>query len=312
MIFGQKLNASFYRGIMTEFKYIVTKKDIELSVKELIKNRFTFSSRLLSKLKRNNSIFLNDTPAVIWANPKIGDIITVKLPEEQSNFAPENIPINVVFEDDELLVVNKQAGIIVHPTKGHPIHTMANGITKYMIDSNQSYKIRFVNRLDMYTTGLLIVAKNSHCQDELTKQMKLGIIQKKYKAIVKGIIEKDEFTINLPIGRPNPEQIQREVVSDGGMPCITHVKVLDRFDKGYTFVELKLETGRTHQIRVHLSHLGFPIVGDELYGGANPWLIERQALHAYSLEFIHPTMKHKLNLNAELPDDMISLINKLK
>ena len=273
--------------IMAKFEYTVTKEDEGVPVKGLLRTKFSFSSRLLTKLKYQHLVFLNGEEVAGWITPQIGDILSIKLPEEKSDFPAEDIPIYPVFEDDDLLILNKQPGVIVHPTKGHPLHTIANGLMKYMQDTGQTFKIRFVNRLDMDTTGLLIVAKNSHSQDDLTKQMKANTIEKRYIAIVNGIVKEDAFTIDLPIGRPDPENVARGVMLEGGYPSVTHVKVLESFPKGkgYTMVELLLETGRTHQIRVHMSHIGYPLVGDYLYGGEAPWLLDRQALHAYKLSF---------------------------
>ena len=229
-----------------------------------------------------------------------------------------------------------------------------------MIDTNQCFKIRFVNRLDMDTTGLLIVAKNSHAQDDLVKQMKANSTEKRYLAVVAGILEEDQFTIDLPLGRPDPEDVRRKVMEAGGYPSVTQVKVLARYSgegfgsglaayagykdsimedaeikevsfkpgdlitvngdlitvaelpPGFTLVELKLETGRTHQIRVHMSHIGHPLIGDHLYGGYNPALLDRQALHAYKLCFRHPVSGEPLTVEAPLPADMQQLINRLE
>lgn len=299
---------------MAKFEYIVTKEDEGVPVKGLLRTKFKFSSRLLTKLKYQHLVFLNGEEVAGWITPEIGDVLSIKLPEEKSDFPVEDIPIYPVFEDDDLLVLNKQPGVIVHPTKGHPSHTIANGLMKYMADTEQMFKIRFVNRLDMDTTGLLIVAKNSHSQDNLTKQMKANTVEKRYIAVANGIIDKDAFTIDLPIGRPDPENVARGVMQEGGFPSITHVKVLERFPKGkgYTMVELLLETGRTHQIRVHMSHIGHPLVGDYLYGGENPWLIERQALHAFKLSFNHPLTGDRLEIEAPLPADIQEVIEKIK
>lgn len=299
---------------MAKFEYIVTKEDKGVPVKGLLRTKFKFSSRLLTKLKYQHLVFLNGEEVAGWITPEIGDVLSIKLPEEKSDFPVEDIPIYPVFEDDDLLVLNKQPGVIVHPTKGHPSHTIANGLMKYMEDTEQMFKIRFVNRLDMDTTGLLIVAKNSHSQDNLTKQMKANTVEKRYIAVANGIIDKDAFTIDLPIGRPDPENVARGVMQEGGFPSITHVKVLERFPKGkgYTMVELLLETGRTHQIRVHMSHIGHPLVGDYLYGGENPWLIERQALHAFKLSFNHPLTGDRLEIEAPLPADIQEVIEKIK
>ena len=300
--------------IMAKFEYTVTKEDEGVPVKGLLRTKFSFSSRLLTKLKYQHLVFLNGEEVAGWITPQIGDILSIKLPEEKSDFPAEDIPIYPVFEDDDLLILNKQPGVIVHPTKGHPLHTIANGLMKYMQDTGQTFKIRFVNRLDMDTTGLLIVAKNSHSQDDLTKQMKANTIGKRYIAIVNGIVKEDAFTIDLPIGRPDPENVARGVMLEGGYPSVTHVKVLESFPKGkgYTMVELLLETGRTHQIRVHMSHIGYPLVGDYLYGGEAPWLLDRQALHAYKLSFNHPVTGKRLTVEAPLPHDIQEVIKKIK
>ncbi|MBS6177930.1 RluA family pseudouridine synthase [Emergencia timonensis] len=299
---------------MAKFEYTVTKEDEGVPVKGLLRTKFSFSSRLLTKLKYQHLVFLNGEEVAGWITPQIGDILSIKLPEEKSDFPAEDIPIYPVFEDDDLLILNKQPGVIVHPTKGHPLHTIANGLMKYMQDTGQTFKIRFVNRLDMDTTGLLIVAKNSHSQDDLTKQMKANTIEKRYIAIVNGIVKEDAFTIDLPIGRPDPENVARGVMLEGGYPSVTHVKVLESFPKGkgYTMVELLLETGRTHQIRVHMSHIGYPLVGDYLYGGEAPWLLDRQALHAYKLSFNHPVTGKRLTVEAPLPNDIQEVIKKIK
>jgi 23S rRNA pseudouridine1911/1915/1917 synthase len=188
---------------------------------------------------------------------------------------------------------------------------MANGIMKYMLDNHKHFKIRFINRLDMDTSGLLAIAKNSHCQDDLSKQMSENGVMKKYVAVVKGLITEEEGTVDLPIDREHVDHVKRAVIDDG-YPSVTHYRVLERFQKGYTLVELVLETGRTHQIRVHMSHIGHPIVGDVLYGEASVWLIERQALHAKYLSFRHPVTGQQLELEAPLPDDMQRLLDKIR
>jgi len=296
---------------VAKFEYIVCEEDKELPIKELLRRNFTFSSRLMTKLKQTEGVLLNGVPVAGWITPHANDVITILLPEEKSDFLPEPIPILPVFEDSDLLIINKQPGIVVHPTKGHPLHTIANGIMQYMMDTDQSFKIRFINRLDMDTSGLLAVAKNSHSQDEFTKQMKQNKVSKRYEAVVKGIMIDDTGTICIPIGRPDPERVERGAMVNGS-PSTTHYKVLERFPKGYTLVELLLETGRTHQIRVHMSHIGHPVVGDHLYGGENVNLIERQALHAKTLSFCHPVTKKTMELTAPLPQDLLNLIDKIR
>lgn len=296
---------------MTEFIYKVTTEDQGLEVKDIMRNHFDFSARLRNKIKREKLVLLNDQQTQGWIVPKEGDVIKIVLPDEKSNFEPQDIPVYPVFEDDDILIINKQPGLIVHPTKGHPSGTVANALMHYMEKTGQSFKIRFVNRLDMDTSGLLVIAKNAYCQNDYTRQMKENLVEKRYISIVNGIIESDSGVIELPIGRPDPENVRRGVMENGA-PSVTHYKVLERFPKrGYTLVELLLETGRTHQIRVHMSHIGHPVLGDWLYGGDNILLIERQALHAARLTFTHPITKKELQLEAPLPDDMKQALEKL-
>lgn len=295
---------------MTEFKYIVTEEDQDLDVKGILRQHFQFSARMRNRIKREKLVYLNDQQTPGWIPVSPGDTITIRLPEETSDFVPESIPISIVYEDDSLLIINKQPGLVVHPTKGHPQHTLANGIMKYMLDSGQNFKIRFMNRLDMDTSGIVAVAKNSHCQASFMRQGQAGQVEKRYLAIVKGLVESDQGTIDLPIGKPDPDRVERWVMEDGA-PSITHYRVLERYEAGYSLVELTLETGRTHQIRVHMAYIGYPIVSDHLYGETNPFLIERQALHAAKLALAHPVTGKPLTFEASLPADMERLLSML-
>lgn len=298
---------------MTEFKHIVTEEDKaqDLDIKGIMRQHFKFSSRLRNKIKREKLIRLNGQQTPNWIKPDPGDIVSIKLPEETSDFEAENIPIDIAYEDEDLLLINKQPYIVVHPTKGHPTGTLTNAIMYHILETNQSFKIRFMNRLDRDTSGLVAIAKNPHCQSAFMKQSQAGLVEKRYVAIVKGIMESDNGTIDLPIGRPYEDSVERAVLEDGA-PSVTHYKVLERFPSGFTMVELELETGRTHQIRVHLSHIGYPIVSDHLYGIEEHDLIGRQALHAKELSFIHPVTGECLNLEASLPEDMLQLIEKIR
>lgn len=293
------------------YRHIITGEDAELPIKELLKRRMNISSRLLRKLKADDLVSLNGRKIRLFEKGREGDIITLILPDETSNFIPEDIPIHVIYEDADLLVINKQAGIVVHPTKGHQSNTMANGLMKYMIDQGDDYKIRFINRLDMNTTGILLVGKNAYCQEDFARQASSGKVEKKYLAIVAGSVGEDNGTIDLPVGKPLADDIKRAVIPEG-YPSVTHYEVIERFEKGYTLLRVLLETGRTHQIRVHLSHLGYPIVGDVLYGRENPELIGRQALHAEQLGFDHPVTGERLSFLAPLPSDVEELLLRIR
>lgn len=299
---------------MTDFKYIISKEDEELTVKGLLRSKFHYSSRFLTKIKFNNLSYLNGESIPLWVKPKAGDVLVIKQLDEGSDFPPEDIPIYPIYEDENLLVINKQPGFVVHPTKGQPYHTIANGLMKYMADTDQNFKIRFVNRLDRDTSGLLIIAKDAYSQNELSKQMTYMNVHKEYKALVKGVIAEDKGTVDIPIGRPDPDSVKRGVlaVEDGGYPSVTHYEVLERYPS-HTLIHLRLETGRTHQIRVHMSCIGHPILGDTLYDEEdNSDIISRQALHAFKLSFAHPRKDTLIELEAPLPEDILDAIEKIK
>ncbi len=307
---------------MREFLYTVTAEDVAegLDVKDIIRKKFTFSSRLRSKIKRNHTVWLNDTDTPVWISPKEGDVVKVAIPDETSYFEPEPVPIWPLYEDQDLLIINKPAGYTVHPTRGHQNGTIANGVAQYMLDTNQSFKIRFINRLDMETSGVLLLGKNQLAQGELMKQMKQGTVTKIYRAFVRGIPEKSHGIIDSPLAYNGDGSLKR-VVSDEGKASETHYRVLETFPHpsfpgadpaGYAYVELDLKSGRTHQIRVHMSSIGHPVVGDSLYGLEEPDLIQRQALHAYQSAFAHPATGQALDLIAPLPKDMEDLLTKLR
>ncbi len=300
---------------MAKYEHTVTTEEEGLTINQILRKNYKFSARFRTKMKYQSLVDLNGTPTPGYIKPGAGDIIGVRLPDETSDFDPEDIPLDIVYEDDDLILVNKQPGIIVHPTKGHPEHTIANGVMKYMIDSGQSFKVRFANRIDMDTTGIIIVAKNANAQNELSSQMRKSTVVKKYYALVEGLVEEDHFLIDLPVGRPDEVSIRRAVMPEGGKNALSEVNVIERFTSDeygpHTLVEVTLHTGRTHQIRVHLSHIGHVIAGDVLYEGSTR-LIDRQALHAYYIEFDHPMTKERVSFRAGLPDDIMAAIDTLK
>ncbi|WP_333473031.1 RluA family pseudouridine synthase [Crassaminicella thermophila] len=281
-----------------------------MTLKEILYDKMRLSSRLVRKLKRKKGILVNENRIPFHAVLRKGDFVKVIMEEESNQFEPEDIPIEVVYEDVDLLIVNKEPGIVVHPTKGHPTGTMANAIVFYMQEKKENFKIRFVNRLDRDTSGLIIIAKNPFAQQELSKQMQENLVEKIYLAVVKGRIKEDRGTICAPIGREEPESIKRKVY-EGGQPSVTHYEVINRFEEA-TVVRVKLETGRTHQIRVHMTHIGHPLIGDELYGSVDEKLIKRQALHAETLTFYQPRTNERIEVKASVPKDIEELIEKLR
>ena len=310
MLLLLKVGVNLFKKEGQRYDVISYTSEEELTLKEILLDKLNFSVRSLSKMKRSQSVLVNGVFKKPSVKIKKGDLIEVKIEEDMANFAPQDLNLDFVYDDFDLIMVNKPPFMVVHPTKSHNINTIANGVTDYIIKKNEKVKIRFVNRLDMNTSGLVIVAKNAYAHHTLSKDMSDNKVEKKYITIVKGIVKDDFGTINAPIYRPTEDSIKR-VVDDRGQESITHYKVLERLNDS-TLLEVKLETGRTHQIRVHMNHIGHGIIGDELYGYVDENLINRQALHAYSLEFNQPRTKEKLVFKAQIPKDMKDLIEKLR
>ncbi len=287
--------------------YKLTKEDETLYVKELLQRKFLFSSRLIKKLKPlQGSLMLDGKACRLRDRGLAGQTLSCEYPQESSYFEPEDIALEIAFEDDDILVINKQPFIVVHPTKNYQEHTLANAVAFYMKQKGESYRLRFVNRLDRDTSGLIIVAKNSHAQDLLSR----SDISKKYLAIVHGELE-GCGTVDAPIAK-DPCHAARRAVLPEGQHSVTHYKVLENAP-GATLLELKLDTGRTHQIRTHMRHIGHIIVGDELYGSeAFPELFRRQALHSFYLELPSPRNGKMISIQTEMPEDMQKLWNTLK
>lgn len=310
MLLLMKDGVNLFKKEDQKYNLISYTNEEELTLKEVLLDKLNFSVRSISKMKREQSVFVNGVFKKPSTKLKKGDLIEVKIEEEMANFEPQNLNLNILYDDFDIIMVNKPPFMVVHPTKSHFENTIANGVTDYIIKQNEKVKIRFVNRLDMNTSGLVIVAKNPYAQFVLSSDMKEDKVEKMYIAVVKGVVKEDRGTINAPIYRPTEDSVKRIVHVDG-QPSITHYEVVERLNDA-TVLKLRLETGRTHQIRVHLNHIGHGIIGDELYGYVDENLINRQALHAYSLKFKQPRTKENLEFEAQLPKDMEELIKKLK
>lgn len=277
------------------------------NVKEVLKAEFSMSDRLLLKLKKLDKIYLNGNVTSVNHPVLENDLIECYLDyeEDNSNIVPTEMPLNIIYEDEAYIVVNKPAGIPVHPSMDHYTDSLSNGIAFYFNQIGLKKKIRPVNRLDKDTSGIVIFAKNEYIQECLVRQMKSKEFIKRYIAVVNGNLDNLEGTINAPIARKEGSIIER-CVSETGDIAITHYKVLKR-KTDFDIVECILETGRTHQIRVHFACLGHSLLSDTLYGTSSS-LINRQALHAYKVEFTHPLSKKKVKYIATVPEDLNKLM----
>lgn len=284
-------------------------------IREYLKKELGLSTRLIRSASIDKRIFVNNEVVKMNRILNLGETIKIDLAKDESqDIAPEKMDIDIVYEDEDILVVNKKPFMVVHPTKSYQSGTLANGVINYFVESGQNCIVRLVSRLDMNTSGLIIIAKNQFSHGMLSKEMSENKVEKRYLAIVHGCMKEKQGTIDLPIYKPEGiENGIKRIIDERGQRSITHYKVVEEFSNS-SLVECKLETGRTHQIRVHLSHLGHPIYGDVLYGYGEEEedLIKRQALHAYGLDFKSPRSGEFLSLRAESPEDMKELIKKLK
>lgn len=275
-----------------------------------------FSRSFFQKLIKENSIKVNEK--IQKANYKVqtDDMISILIPDAvETSIEPENIPLDILYEDDDVLVVNKPKGMVVHPSAGHYSGTLVNAIMYHCKDSlsgiNGEIRPGIVHRIDMDTTGSLIVCKNDESHVAIAEQIKEHSCNRIYVGIVCGNIKEDEGTIDAPIGRHPVDRKKMAINEKNGKPAVTHYKVLKRFEK-YTYMQFKLETGRTHQIRVHMASIGHPLLGDELYSKNCPFKhLQGQTLHARTIGFIHPRTKEYMEFSAPLPKYFEDLLQKL-
>ncbi|PZE20371.1 RluA family pseudouridine synthase [Paenibacillus xerothermodurans] len=299
--------------------YTVPEKEDGFYLKTILQNRMNISRKLLSRLKlTEQGITVNGERKYISVRVHAGDVVEVRmLQEESDDILPQPLPLDILYEDEHLLVVNKAAGMIVHPTHGHYVNTLANGVVYYWRQQGKTYRFRPIHRLDQETSGALAIAKNPFVHQQVSEQMQAHQVKKEYIALVHGLLPIDEGTINEPIDR-DPGDPHVRIVTPSGYPAVTHYKVERRFREA-TMVRLWLETGRTHQIRVHMKHIGHPLLGDKLYqleqfvpadsescigAAAAACGLERHALHACTLGFTHPVTKQWIEFNAAMPADL--------
>ena len=283
-------------------KYIAEKQEISrVAVQRLIEEE-----NILVNGKATKSSYLT----------QVGDVVTIQIPEvKEIGLQPQELPLDVIYEDEDIIVINKAKGMVVHPAAGNPDGTLVNAIMAHckgnLSGIGGELRPGIVHRLDKGTSGLLVIAKNDKAHLAISEQIQNREVKKTYLALVRGIVPENEATIKMPIGRSTKDR-KKMAVTPKGKEAITHFKVLERFEK-YTYLEVKIETGRTHQIRVHMAEIGHPVVGDMVYSnGKNEFQIEGQMLHAHRLEFKHPITKKDMCLEAPLPEYFVNIVSDLR
>ena len=284
-------------------EYVIKKDDGFKTINDVLTSYFGISSRLRNKLINLKAVKLNGNFVNTRCFVKELDIITVDFDydEDNSNIVPTKMDLDIIYEDEWLIIINKPAGIAIHPSLLHYTDSLSNGIRYYFDLVGLKKKVRPVNRLDSNTSGLVVFAKCEYIQECFIKQMATKTFKKEYLCITEGIFDKKTGIIDFPIARKSGSIIER-CIDKNGQNAITHYEVIKEFEN-CNLVKCLLETGRTHQIRVHMSYIGHPLLGDTLYGKSSK-LINRQALHSYMIEFIHPVSRNIMNFTCDLPEDM--------
>lgn len=299
---------------MKQYKINEETKNIRLD-KILSRLDDDLSRTMIQKLLEDKKILVNGKVEKASYKTKVGDILEVEeIEAKEIELKAQDIPLDVIYEDDDIIVINKAKGMVVHPANGNPDGTLVNAVMNICKDSLSGIggEIRpgIVHRLDKDTSGLIIVAKNDKAHINLSEQIKNREITKKYVALVRGVIKENHATIDMPIGRSSKDRKKMAVRKDG-KNAVTHFEVIKRYN-GYTLLDIKIDTGRTHQIRVHLAEIGYPVVGDEVYSnGKNPFGVKGQMLHAKSLEFKHPITGKNMKLEAPIPEYFEEVLKKL-
>ena len=289
-------------------------EDLNVRIDNYLSNLLDESRSKISKMIKDKYILVNNCETKASYIPKCGDVISIKDYIEDMDVVPEEMNLDIVYEDDDVIIVNKANGVVVHPAIGNNHGTLVNGLmyhSKNLSSVNGEFRPGIVHRIDAYTTGLLMIAKNDKAHNFLANQLQNKTSTRKYWALVWGVIKNDTGTIDAPIGRDIHDRKKMAVTAVNSKDAITHFRVLERY-KNATLIELKLETGRTHQIRVHMSYIGYPIVNDPVYGRRKLIDDTGQCLHAKTLGFIHPTTHEYMEFDSELPECFVNIMNILK
>lgn len=289
--------------------YTLQPQDDGVKYQDILYRRFHFSRKLIQHLKQGERVWVNGAFTFLTTRGKAGETLSVQLQPPEINSIPgENLPLEILYEDDYFIAINKPAGQVVHPTPRYPEGTIGNAVVGYWLAKGEARPFRPIHRIDRNTSGVVVIGKNQFAHQQMAWQHAHGRIHKCYRGIVEGLVKEDQGTIKAPIALAPGSFIQRQI-SPEGSPAVTHYKVLERYQDA-SLLEFILETGRTHQIRVHCQHLGHPLLGDDLYGG-NLARINHQALHSSIYEFNHPLTGELTTIQAPLPEDLQRLLREL-
>lgn len=296
-------------------EFVVLKSDEGKRIDNYLMEKMEISRSKVQTMIENKQVFVNDKETKNSYKIKENDIVkSEEYVEEELQAVPENIPLDIVYEDDDVIVVNKRNGMVVHPAVGNTKGTLVNALLyhfKNLSDINGTLRPGIVHRIDAYTTGLLMVAKNNKAHTILAHELEEKKTTRKYIALVWGIVNTDTGTIDAPIGRDLNDRKKMAVTDINAKNAVTHFKVLERY-KDTTLIELSLETGRTHQIRVHMNYIGYPVVNDPVYGKRKLFDDSGQCLHAKTLGFIHPTTGKYMEFDSELPECFTNILEQVK
>lgn len=297
--------------------FVVTEEFHQVRIDKYLSDMLEGTSRsYIQKLIRDGLVMVKDQPARASTKLAAGDEISITIPEPVSaEIVAEDIPLDILYEDEDLIIVNKPKGMVVHPSAGHLSGTLVNALMYHCKDHlsgiNGVMRPGIVHRIDMDTTGALIVCKNDRAHQSIAEQLKVHSITRKYRGIVLGNLKEDEGRIEAAIGRHPVDRKKMSTRNPNGKTAVTHYRVLERFGN-YTYAQFQLETGRTHQIRVHMSSIGHPLLGDRVYGPEKcPFKLQGQTLHAMVIGFVHPTTQQYMEFTAPLPEYFQSLLHNL-
>ena len=294
---------------------IIVEENLNERLDLYLSKKLDYSRSKIVKMISDSTILVNNEIVKNSYLLKKDDVISVgEYAEEEMDITPEDIPLDIVYEDDDVMVINKPNGMVVHPAIGNNHGTLVNALLYYsknLSDINGTFRPGIVHRIDAYTTGLLMVAKNNKAHEILSEELSKKETTRKYIALVWGVIKEDTATIDAPIGRDINDRKKMAVTSINSKDAVTHLKVLERY-KDATLIELQLETGRTHQIRVHMNYIDHPVVNDPVYGRRKIIDDSGQCLHAYSLGFIHPTTGKYMEFKCDLPECFTNILDKFE